>query len=79
MPNKIIATRDYFSLRIYINDLLHFEVQMENHDGVQSWYEGTKKRMYYIEFYRKQGEPIMLAYDDVKNWEIILKLIDENI
>lgn len=76
---KITATRDYYSFRIYINDLLHVEIRMENYDAVQSWYEGSKKRMYFIEFYRKEGEPILLGYDEAETWTEILKLIDLNI
>lgn len=79
MANKIECTRDYYSLRIYINDILHVEIRMENHDGVQSWYEGSRKRMYFIEFYRKEGDPILLGYDEVENWKAVLKLIDANI
>jgi len=76
---SIRAERTYYSLRIYINDSLHLELRMENHDGVQSWYEGDRYRNYFIEFYRKEGEPILLGYDDVDNWKEVLKLIDENL
>lgn len=76
---QIRAERTYYSLRIYINDILHLEVRMDNHDGVQSWYEGDNHRNYFIEFYRKKGDPILLEYDNFENWKEILKLINENI
>ena len=79
MANDIEIKRDFQSLKIYINGLLHLEIRMNNHDGVQSWYEGSKKKMYFIEFYRKEGNPILLAYDEYENWKTILKLIDDNI
>ena len=79
MANKIKIKRDFQSLRIYINDILHLEIRMNNHDGVQSWCEGTKKKMYFIEFYRKQGTPVLMGYENFEDWKTILKLIDENI
>ena len=79
MANKIKIKRDFQNLRIYINGILHLEIRMNNHDGVQSWYEGSKKKMYFIEFYRKEGGPILMGYDEFEIWETILKLIDENI
>lgn len=79
MKPKIECFRDYYHLKIYINGLLHLHLNMENHDGFQSWYEGNKKRIYFIEMCRKQGEPILLGYDDLEIWETILKLLDENI
>lgn len=79
MTPKIEIKRDYQAFRIYINDLLHLQIIMSNHDGVQTWYEGTQKRMYFIEFYRKEGQPIQLTYDEVGTWKEIIKLIDSNI
>lgn len=76
---EIKADRDHLSLRVYINDLLHFEVRMSNHDGIQSWVEGSKGRIYFIEFYRKEGRPITLCYDKRETWEKIINLIDKNI
>jgi hypothetical protein len=52
---------------------------MDNHDGVQSWLEGSSKHMYIIEFYRKEGDPIQMEYDDYDIWASILKEIDKNI
>lgn len=76
---KIEAIRDFQSFKIYINTLLHLEVRMKNHDGMQSWYEGSKKKMYFIEFYRKKGNSILMGYDIKETWQNILTLIDENI
>lgn len=77
--NKIHAERDFHSLRIYVNELLHLELPMKNHNGLQSWLEGSKKHMYFIQLYRKQGESIILEYDDRSIWEEVLKLIEANI
>lgn len=77
--NTVKAFRDFQSFKIYINDLLHLELRMDNHDGVQSWLEGSSKHMYIIEFYRKEGDPIQMEYDDYDIWASILKEIDKNI
>ena len=77
--NKLKAIRDFQSLKIYVNDLLHVEVPMKNHNGLQSWIEGSNKHTYFIQFYRKQGESIILEYDDREIWADILRLIDANI
>lgn len=78
MP-KITAIRDYQSLKIYMNKMLYVEIRMDNHDGVQSWLEGSNKAMFFIEFYRKAGGPIILEFDQFNTWKAVLKLIDENI
>ena len=77
--NNIKAIKNFSSFRIYINDILHLQLLMDNHDGLQSWHVGKNNRTYIIEFYRKKGEPILLEYDKKEKWETILKLIDENI
>jgi len=78
MPN-ITAFRDFNCFRIFINDLLHLDIKMEGYKGFQSWYEGSTNRMFYIEFYFKEGEPIYAAYDDQATWEEILKLVNQKI
>ncbi len=77
--NQIEVVRDGLSLKIYINKLLHLELRMNNHDGIQAWLEGSSKHMYFIEFYREEGDPVLLEYDEVDIWETILKLLDKNI
>lgn len=74
---KILGFRDQFTFKIYINDLLHLELRMTNHDGIQSWLEGSKTQMYFIKFYRKTGSPILLEYENIEHWKTILKIIDE--
>jgi hypothetical protein len=78
MP-KIKVNRTFKSLKIYINKILHLELRIKNHDGVQSWFEGDNNKMYYIEFYRIKGEPILLEYNDIKVWKLMLEIIDKNI
>lgn len=79
MATKIIAKRNYHGIRIYINDILHLVILIKNYNGIQSWYEGDKKRIYYIEVSFKEGEPILIEYSDFDNWKTILKLIDNNL
>lgn len=82
MSSKVTAVRDHLSLRVYIDSILHFEVRVAGHIGVQSWIECGKKCSFYvycIEFYRIQGKPIKMEYYKREIWEQILKLIDENI
>ncbi len=76
---NITAKRDYYSLRIYINDLLHVDVKMENYIAFQSWFEGSQNKLYFIEFYFKEGEPLLLGYDERSTWESILKILDEKV
>jgi hypothetical protein len=77
--NKVTCQRDFRALRIYINDSLHFEMLMDNHDAIHSWMEGSSKCMYFIEFYRKTGTTIKLEYEDKSIWENILILINKNL
>lgn len=79
MTTNISCKRDFASLRLYINGLLHLEIPMNGHNGLQSWIEGSNKYMYFIQLYRKEGQAIRLEYDDKEIWESVLKLIDENL
>lgn len=79
MKPEITAIRHLNSLRIYIDNILHLELPIDNHDGVQSWLVGTNNPYYCIEFYRKQGEPILLEYEDKDIWVRILDLIDKKL
>lgn len=74
---EVLVTRDAFSIRIYIGGLLHLELRAKNHDGLQSWLDGTKKCLYYIEFYRKKGRPILLEYENYGVWKDILTKIEK--
>lgn len=76
---KITCARNYQTLRIYIKEMLHVEIRMENYYGVQSWVEGSKTTMYFIEIYCKGGEPILLGYDRFDTWKKVLELIDKNL
>lgn len=76
---KITIKRNYSNVRIYINGILHLSAVLVNYNGIQSWYEGDKNRIYFIEISFKEGEPILLEYTNFDNWKTILKLIDDNI
>lgn len=77
--NTVSAKKDLRSLRIYINNLLHLEILMDNHDGLQSWLEGSGRYNYFIEFYRRNSKSILCEYDDRNIWENILKEIEKNL
>lgn len=75
----ITIKKDFRSLRIYINGLLHLDILMESYLGLQSWLEGTNNYIYFIEFYLKGEDAIICEYDDKDIWKEILTLIDKNI
>lgn len=72
---KITGERNYDSIGIYFDGILHLQILIDNHDGVQSWREG--KGHYMIQLYRKIGKPIKLGYNTYEKWSKVLKLIDE--
>ena len=74
---KITSKSNYNFVRIYILKILHLTFKVSNYNGIQSWYEGDKKRLYFIEINFKEGEPITLEYTNRKTWIHILKLIDD--
>lgn len=77
--SEVKGFRDYRSFKIYINDLLHVELTMDNHDSMYSWIEGSHRKEFFIEFYRKQGSPVKLEYNDESLWKNILRIIDKYI
>jgi hypothetical protein len=79
MTPKIECQRDNLELRILINGLLHFQIMMNQWDGMQSYYDGKKSKIFSIEIYRKQGDPIVLEYVDRETWVAVLQLLAENI
>ncbi len=79
MKDKITCLRNNHNLRIYINEILHLQIIMENHNGLQSWLEGTNNFNFFIELYKKGQPSVLCEYDDKERWETILKLLDENL
>lgn len=75
---KIDCQSDYRDLRIYINDLLHFQYLKKDYLSLQTYYIGRKKRMYHIDIYLK-GKTILLTYDLEDTWKKIIKILDDNI
>jgi hypothetical protein len=75
----VSINRNEYDIRIYINNILHLQVIFKDHDGIQSWLEGTKKVTYFIEYYRKNNEPIITQYDSKELWLEILKQLDNNL
>lgn len=69
-------TNDFF---IFINDIEHIHIIKEHYRGRQSFYRGTNKnRLYCIEVYQKDVEPILFEYGDFELWKEIIKLFTEN-
>jgi hypothetical protein len=75
----IKITNDLHSLKIYISDLLHFNLLLTEYTGMQSWIAGTKKKRFYIEFYLKGRESITLEYEKQEIWKSILEELDKNL
>lgn len=78
MTPSVTCTRDHQALRLYINNHCHLHLRMEDFVGFQSWYEGSKKRMFSIELYTRSTS-IVLEYDEEETWLKVIQLIDENI
>lgn len=76
MKDKITISQEYRTLKIYVNDLLHFEMRRVFYRGMQSWTDGDASSMYYIEIYL-EGVTIQLEYDNKELWEGILKAINQ--
>ena len=60
-------------LRIYINEILHISIKLDEILGIQSWIHS--KKSYKIEFYLKKST-ILCVYDNFYKWKTILTGID---
>jgi len=68
----------YRNFSIYIDKLLHFKIRLADFCGLQSWFEGEKQdRLYLIEIYIKDQEPILLEYTSELLWRKILERFDK--
>jgi hypothetical protein len=76
---EIECVRSYGDIRIRINGVLHLCVPLKDFAGLQAWYEGDAKRIYFLEINLKGAEPILCEYVDESNWTRILKLLDGNL
>jgi hypothetical protein len=63
-------------IKIYINDLLHLCIKIDEYIGVQSWIDDYSKYRYNINFHFKNNTDILCEYDDRNLWESILKQLD---
>jgi hypothetical protein len=79
MNEKITHIRVHRDFKIHINDVLHFNIRNEEYIGCQSWLDGKKISMYYIEVYTKSGNNILLEYDNEEIWKNVLNLIDSHL
>lgn len=74
---NITTARHYQDFRIYIDGIIHLCIKFETLIGFESWYEGECE--WFIEFYFKEGEPILCGYQSKETWIEILKLVDYNL
>ena len=63
-------------IKIYINDLLHLCIKIDEYIGMQSWIDDYSKYRYNINFNFKNNTDILCEYDDRNLWVSILKQLD---
>lgn len=68
----------YYTVGIYINDLLHVRFNRKNYIGLQSWIDGDSQKKYSIEFHFT-GHSFYTDYDNKEIWSEILKELDEKL
>lgn len=75
--SDIICKRRFYDLKIYIKQILHLHIRVDDFIGIQSWYD--RMGVYYIELYFKNSNTINLEYSEENVWLKILLLFDTNI
>lgn len=79
---NITSISNFKTLRIFIDDILHIDLPLENHDGLQAWFEhvGQKSNAkYFIDLYRKTGNTISLEYSKKEDWINVLKEFEKSL
>lgn len=64
----------HYSLRVYINDILHVCIPRPLFGAFQSWRDGPNH--FSIEYYLKDGTKLLTEYDDPEKWKAILAGLD---
>lgn len=64
---SIRVARDFYAIRVWINDLLHVHIPTDHYRGLQSWLKPKPS----IEITLDQGA-ITLEYDAREKWELVL-------
>lgn len=73
MQQDVVVTTEGGWLTITINGLTHLRIEQGQIVGYQSWLDGWFKRRYYVEYYLKDGKPILTEYAERGLWKQILK------
>jgi uncharacterized membrane protein len=68
------CTRDWHSIRVYIDDLLYLYIPIKEFEGLQSWMDDDR---YYIEIYKSSGKNMLLEYRERDKWEKVLNKLNE--
>lgn len=74
---KITSKRQYEQFRIYIDNVLHLQLKLNDLIGFQAWIHGTTE--FYIEYYFSSGAKITTAYGSKDKWEKILMCLEQNV
>ncbi len=64
---SIRVTRDFYAIRVFINDLLHIYIKAGDVLGMHSWV----KPVHSIEFTLRGGN-LVTEYDDREKWAMVL-------
>lgn len=74
----ITITRTIKDIRIYIDGILHVHLLSDRYVGMQSWIDGDKHKVYYIELTVSKGKNIVMTYQTKQTWLDVLELLDKN-
>jgi len=64
---SIRVTRDFYAIRVFINDLLHVYVRRSDLLGVHSWIKPTPSIEYVM-----RGGTMVTEYDDREKFDLVL-------
>tara|TARA_R110000868_G_scaffold104290_1_gene287236 strand:+ start:4453 stop:4683 length:231 start_codon:yes stop_codon:yes gene_type:complete len=68
------CTRDWHSIRVYIDKTLYLYIPMKGFEGLQSWMDDDR---FFIEIYKTSGKNMLLEYRERDKWEQILSKLNE--
>ena len=70
---SIKVTRDFYAIRVFINDLLHVHVRTERLLAVHGWWDHPTS--YSIE-YVMAGGTLLTEYTDREKWAMVLSGVE---
>lgn len=74
---KITSKINPFSLRIYINDILHVSIKRSSLVGTHAWKERDQE--WWIEYRFRDGQSLKSMYDTEEKWVGVAKCLDEDV